>query len=281
MRHWPPSTKHRGRIEGATTAVSEEDSAIDRFRRDRGKRAFDLLGASVGLIATAPALALCLLAVWLTDRRNPLYISARVGMHGREFRFLKVRTMRARSGAAAVDTTLADDPRITRCGRYIRALKLDELPQLMHVIAGQMSLVGPRPNVPRETALYTQIERRLLMVRPGITDIASIVFADLAQCLSAAGVADANIGYNQLVRPWKSRLSLHYIQIASMRTDALMLFYTVSGMLARQWTLRRLSSLLRRTGAEPDLCDFVLRRTPLTPLPPPGASEIVVSRLPK
>ncbi|MGH8289030.1 MAG: sugar transferase [Steroidobacteraceae bacterium] len=248
------------------------------LRTDRGKRAFDLLGAMLAFVATSPILGLSLLAVWLTDRRHPLYVSMRVGMNDRPFRFLKIRTMVTNAASTAVDTTLANDPRITRCGRYIRALKLDELPQLLHVIAGQMSLIGPRPNVPRETALYTATERKLLTVRPGITDIASIVFSDMAESLSAAGVADANIGYNQLIRPWKSRLSLHYIGVASRRRDALILLCTISVLFARRWTLRRLSSLLRRTGATEDLCEFVLRRTPLIPLPPPGASEIVMSR---
>lgn len=258
--------------------MTGEDAATRGFGPVWGQRAFDLVGAILAFLATSPILGLSLLAVWLTDRRNPLYVSMRVGRNGRLFRFLKVRTMVPEAAATAVDTTLADDPRITRCGRYVRALKLDELPQLLHVIAGQMSLVGPRPNVPRETALYTAMERKLLTVRPGITDIASIVFSDMAQSLLAAGVSDANIGYNQLIRPWKSRLSLHYLEIASRRRDALIIFCTISVVFARRWTLRRLSNLLRSTGAAEDLCEFVLRRTPLIPLPPPGASEVVVSR---
>lgn len=258
--------------------MTGEGAGIGGFCPNRGKRAFDLLGALLWLVATLPILALALLAVWLSDRRNPFYVSTRIGLNGRQFRFLKIRTMAPGVGGTTVDTTLANDPRITRTGRYIRALKLDELPQLVHVIAGKMSLVGPRPNVPRETALYTDQERKLLTVRPGLTDIASIVFSDMAESLSAAGVSDANIGYNQLIRPWKSRLSLHYIKVSSRRRDALIIFCTISALFARSWTLRRLSSLLRSTGAAEELCDFVLRRTPLTPLPPPGASEIVMSR---
>lgn len=258
--------------------MSHEDAATRGLGVAWSKRALDLVGATLALVVTSPLLGLSLLAVWLADGCNPLYVSMRVGMNGRLFRFLKIRTMLPNAAATAIDTTLADDPRITRCGRYIRALKLDELPQLWHVITGEMSLVGPRPNVPRETALYTDMERKLLSVRPGITDIPSIVFSDMAESLSAAGVADANIGYNQLIRPWKSRLSLHYIAVASRRRDALIILCTISTVLARGWTLRQLSSLLRRTGAAQDLCEFVLRRTPLVPLPPPGASEIVMSR---
>src|SRR2546421_9553898 len=128
--------------------------------------------------------------------------------------------------SSTVDTTVAGDPRITPVGKYIRATKLDELPQFVHVLSGRMSLIGPRPNVPREVELYTAEERELLSVRPGITDIASIVFADLADALADA--SDPNIAYNQLVRPWKSRLGLHYVRSASFGNDVRIICYTVS-----------------------------------------------------
>jgi hypothetical protein len=140
-----------------------------------------------------------------------------------------------------------------------------------------MSMVGPRPNVPREVTIYTLKEKELLAVRPGITDIASIAFADLARTLTNS--TDPNIDYNQLVRPWKSRLGLHYIHCSSIRNDLCIMFYTVSGFIARQWTLGQLARLLRRTGAPEDLCRFVLRDQPLRPMPPPGADSIVTSRL--
>ena len=241
-----------------------------------GKRLIDLLGAVSALLLTMPLLAIAAAAVWLYDRESPWYISERVGWRGRPFRFLKIRTMVPQASASAVDTTVAGDPRVTPVGRFIRVLKLDELPQFVHVLTGRMSMVGPRPNVPREVALYTLEERGLLAVRPGITDIASIVFADLADAL--AHVSDPNIAYNQLVRPWKSRLGLHYVQSASFGHDARIICYTVSVLFARRWTLGKLSSLLRRTGAPEDLCRFVLRDQPLRPMPPPGADAIVTSR---
>ena len=240
------------------------------------KRPLDLLAAILALLLSAPFLVVALLLVYLQDFRNPLYVSERIGRGGRPFRFLKVRTMRVNSSATQVDTTVADDPRLTRVGRAIRALKFDELPQFLHVLAGHMSMVGPRPNVPREVALYTSEELGLLSVRPGITDLASIVFADLAATLAEA--PDANIAYNQLVRPWKSRLGLHYLRCASPGTDLLIICYTISVLFARQWTLRRIAALLRSSGAAADLCRFVLRDAPLRPLPPPGASEIVTTR---
>jgi lipopolysaccharide/colanic/teichoic acid biosynthesis glycosyltransferase len=240
------------------------------------KRALDLAVAALAFLLTLPVALAALLAVWLSGGGNPFYVSERVGRHGRRFRFLKIRTMVPQASASAVDTTVAGDPRVTAVGRVIRALKFDELPQLLHVLSGRMSMVGPRPNVPREVALYTAAERELLAVPPGITDLASIVFADLAETLRHA--ADANIAYNQLVRPWKSRLGLQYLSCASLGVDLHIIYYTVSVLVARRWTLARISALLRRHGAPEDLCRFVLRTEPLRPVAPPGADAIVTSR---
>jgi lipopolysaccharide/colanic/teichoic acid biosynthesis glycosyltransferase len=225
---------------------------------------------------TLPLMLLAMAAVWASDLGNPLYIAERVGMGGQRFRCLKIRTMVTDASSNAVDTTVAGDPRVTPVGRLIRATKLDELPQFLHVLSGQMSLVGPRPNVPREVALYTAAERALLSVAPGVTDIASIVFADLADTLRDA--VDPNIAYNQLVRPWKSRLGLHYLSCGSFGNDLRILFYTASVLLARRWTLGRISALLQRTGAPEELSRFVLREDPLRPMPPPGSDAIVTSR---
>ncbi len=240
------------------------------------KRPMDLVEAAGALALTLPLLVIALTAVWMYDRSSPWYVSERIGWRGRPFRFLKIRTMVPRASASAVDTTVTGDPRVTPVGRWIRAFKLDELPQFLHVLSGRMSMVGPRPNVPREVAIYTSEEWGLLAVRPGITDLASIVFADLAEALGHA--ADPNIAYNQLVRPWKSRLGLHYVRCASFANDLCIIFYTVSVLFARRWTLGRLAALLRRTGAPEDLCCFVLRDEPLRPIPPPGADGIVTSR---
>jgi len=248
-------------------------------RGSLSKRALDVLVAGSALLVTLPLTIIAIAAVWLSDRGNPLYISERIGRHGQSFRFLKIRTMVIDASANAVDTTVAGDLRVTAVGRCIRALKLDELPQLLHVLSGRMSMVGPRPNVAREVALYTPEERGLLAVRPGITDPASIVFADLAAALR--NVVDPNIAYNQLVRPWKSRLGLHYLGCASLANDLRILSYTVSVLFVRRWTLLRLSALLRRTGAPEDLCRFALREEPLRPLPPPGADAIVTHRSPE
>ena len=240
------------------------------------KRPFDLIGGALGLIVTSPLIVLALLLVALGDGRNPLYVSERIGRHGRSFRFIKIRTMIPNAAASRVDTTIAGDARLLPAGKLIRRFKLDELPQFWHVLRGEMSLVGPRPNVPREVALYTQEERRLLEVRPGITDFSSIVFADLAEVL--ANSADANIAYNQLVRPWKSELGLHYLQNMSLWQDFKLTLYTVSSMFARRWTLRRIVQDLRAGGARQELCELATRTHPLAPRPPPGGTAIVTSR---
>jgi lipopolysaccharide/colanic/teichoic acid biosynthesis glycosyltransferase len=245
----------------------------------QGKRLLDLVGASVALLLSAPLLLLAAASVWLYDLHGPWYVSERVGRCGVPFRFIKIRTMMPHAAESAVDTTVARDARITPVGRAVRALKVDELPQFLHVLSGRMSMVGPRPNVPREVVLYTLEERGLLTTRPGITDIASIVFADLGEALAHA--SDPDIAYNQLVRPWKSRLGLHYLRCASFATDLRLICFTVTGLVARRWTLARLAALLRRTGATEDLCRFVLRQEPLQPLPPPGADAIVTSRSPE
>lgn len=241
-----------------------------------GKRLFDLISAAPALVLALPLILPVLLVVWIADRHNPLYVSERIGRGGQPFRFIKVRTMIPRPSASSVDTTIASDPRITTIGRYVRACKLDELPQLLHVVSGRMSMVGPRPNVAREVALYTEEERSLLSVPPGITDIASIVFADLASTLADA--ADPDIAYNQLVRPWKSRLGLHYVRVQSLRVDVEIMLCTLSLWISRRWTLRRISRLLGRTGAPAELARFALREEPLKPMPPPGANAIVTSR---
>jgi lipopolysaccharide/colanic/teichoic acid biosynthesis glycosyltransferase len=246
--------------------------------RSVGTLLLDLAGGVVGSLLSAPLIGACALAIWAGDRRNPFYVSDRIGRGGRAFRFVKIRTMVPNAAASKVDTTIAGDPRILAAGRVIRDFKFDELPQFWHVLTGHMSLVGPRPNVPREVALYTAAERGLLAVRPGITDPASIVFADLANVL--AGHADANIAYNQLVRPWKSALSLHYLHSRSTWSDLLTVFYTASNVVARRWTLARIVAELERTGADPALIAVARRDAPLRAAAPPGADHIVTSREP-
>jgi lipopolysaccharide/colanic/teichoic acid biosynthesis glycosyltransferase len=161
-------------------------------------------------------------------------------------------------------------------GQIIRKFKLDEFPQLWNVLKGEMSLVGPRPNVENETRLYTDEEKHLLDVRPGITDMASIVFADESDILK--GHADPDLAYNQLIRPWKSRLGLLYVECASFWLDVRLVFLTILAIMSRRWAVMRVGLLVRVLGGDDTLCAVVRRETELTPHPPPGSDTVVTTR---
>jgi lipopolysaccharide/colanic/teichoic acid biosynthesis glycosyltransferase len=236
----------------------------------------DLLGATVGLLLASPLLVPVIALVWAYDRHSPFYVAARVGKDGRLFKMVKLRSMRVNADRIGVDSTSARDPRITPIGHFIRRYKLDELTQLWNVLRGDMSLVGPRPNVERETRLYTREERELLAVKPGITDFASIVFADEGDILKDQ--RDPDIAYNQLIRPWKSRLGLFYVQHANVRLDLRLIQWTALAIVSRESALRRVHDELVRLDAPKDLAHIALRTASLEPLPPPGATEIVTSR---
>jgi lipopolysaccharide/colanic/teichoic acid biosynthesis glycosyltransferase len=240
------------------------------------KRAIDIVGSLCGLLVTSPVIGMAAFAIWLQDRRSPFYIPDRIGQHGRIFRMVKLRSMVVGADTSGIDSTRAGDERITRVGAIVRRFKLDELPQLWNVLTGEMSLVGPRPQIARETRLYTAVERRLLDVRPGVTDFSSIVFADLAEIL--AGHADANLAYNQLVRPGKSRLGLFYIDHRTTSVDLTLIALTAVAIVSHRFALAGVRWLLERHGADPDLLDLAGRRRPRVPQPPPGADHRVTSR---
>jgi lipopolysaccharide/colanic/teichoic acid biosynthesis glycosyltransferase len=166
--------------------------------------------------------------------------------------------------------------RITPVGHFIRSYKLDELTQLWNVLKGDMSLVGPRPNVKRETDLYTSQEKKLLTIKPGITDFASIVFSDEGEIL--ADKADPDIAYNQLIRPGKSRLGLFYIGHKNILVDLLLIAFTALAIVSKRGSLRAVNALLKFLKAPGDLIVLAAREKPLTPQPPPGSDEIVTNR---
>ena len=186
----------------------------------------------------APLLALLALAVFVCDFRNPLFFGRRIGKDGRAFRMVKLRTMR--SSTSGPQSTSAFDPRITWIGRILRRCKLDELPQLWNVLLGEMSFVGPRPQVESEVRLYTDAEHGLLRVRPGITDLASIVFSDESGIL--AGHSDPDAAYRRWIRPWKSRIALTAIEHASIRLTFQTLLWTLINCIARRRALGRVAT---------------------------------------
>ena len=240
------------------------------------KRLFDIVAALLALVATSPILLPMMLLVWLQDRHSPLYVAARTGKGGVPFRMVKLRSMVVNADRSGVDSTGVGDRRITPVGHFIRRLKLDELPQLWNVLVGDMSLVGPRPNVKRETDLYTAVERRLLEVRPGITDFASIVFSDEGEILRDQ--PDPDVAYNQLIRPGKSRLGVFYVEHRSLAVDLRLCLLTALAIVSRLRALRGVTKLLHDLGAPEDLIAIASRQRPLVPAPPPGAERIVTSR---
>ena len=233
------------------------------------KRTLDISIAGLALLVLLPVLGVLAAAVWLEDRGSPWYRGVRAGRGGHEFRMWKFRSMRMGAALTGVNSTASGDARITRLGRFLRAWKLDELPQLWNVVTGEMSLVGPRPQVPEEAALYTRDELRMLEVLPGITDLASIVFSDEGEIL--AGSADPDLLYNQIIRPWKSRLALLYVGKASWTVDVRILAWTAAALISRRWALERVGKLLEAWGEGEPLLGMARRAAPLLAYPPPGA----------
>jgi lipopolysaccharide/colanic/teichoic acid biosynthesis glycosyltransferase len=178
------------------------------------KRMFDLFFSSLGLLLFFPLFLWIYVAIRLDSPGPVFFRQVRVGRYGRPFRIFKFRTMYAGAETRGGKITVGDDPRVTRAGRFLRRLKLDELPQLFNVVKGEMSLVGPRPEVPLYVEFYPEeIRRQVLSVRPGITDIASIMFKDESTVL--AGAADPEGMYVNVVLPEKLK---HYVRYVSERT---------------------------------------------------------------
>jgi lipopolysaccharide/colanic/teichoic acid biosynthesis glycosyltransferase len=205
------------------------------------KRCLDLVVSLVALAALSPLLAAI---AYLIRRDSPgpvCYRGRRAGWGGRIFRIYKFRTMVVDAEKLGGATTADHDPRLTPFGRFLRRYKLDELPQLVNVRQGEMSLVGPRPEVIEKVARYTPAERRVLDVRPGITDWASIWNAD--EGAAVAGHRDADQAYEQLIRPTKIRLQLLYRDHGSIAVDAKILFYTLIKLCSREWLPPELADL--------------------------------------
>lgn len=240
------------------------------------KRLLDILLSSAGLLVTSPILLPVTVSIWLQDLHSPFYVGTRIGRNGNPFKMIKLRSMVVNAHKVGVDSTSATDPRITFMGRFVRRYKLDELSQLWNVLQGDMSMVGPRPQVPRDVAIYTDRERELLTVKPGITDISSIVFADEGEILKDS--EDPDLRYNQIIRPWKSRLGLLYIEHQNIWLDLRLIFLTALAILSRGWALQGVQKVLESLGADEKLRRVATRTAKLTPYPPPGSNEIVAQR---
>ncbi len=196
------------------------------------KRVFDLVAASVALLILAPFLVV--VALWIKlDSPGPVFFrQQRVGRHGRPFAIHKFRTMVADAPQRGLALTVGADPRITRSGAWLRQTRIDELPQLIDVLLGHMSLVGPRPEVPRYVQHYPPtLRERALAVRPGITDPSSLEFLDEAELLAAA--ADPEREYIERILPRKLQAAADYADRASLWTDLLVIVRTLRLLLSR------------------------------------------------
>jgi lipopolysaccharide/colanic/teichoic acid biosynthesis glycosyltransferase len=196
---------------------------------NRTKRIFDLALALPGLAVAAPLIAVSAAAIKIEDRGPVFFRQVRVGRHGRRFHMWKLRTMSADAESRGPQLTRAGDRRVTRVGAALRAAKLDELPQLLNVVRGDMSLVGPRPEVPRYVELYDDAQRSVLELTPGITDPASIKFAREGEILAKA--ADPERMYVEEIMPEKIRLNLEYARRATPASDLAIVLSTFSAIL--------------------------------------------------
>jgi lipopolysaccharide/colanic/teichoic acid biosynthesis glycosyltransferase len=195
----------------------------------RAKRILDFVGAVTALVLLAPLMIAIGLLVKL-DSSGPIFHGGvRVGLGAKPFRMLKFRTMVPDAERLGGTSTPEDDPRLTRGGRLMRAYKIDELPQLLNVLRGQMSFVGPRPQVPWAVDLYTPEEREVLTVRPGLTDLASLRFADEGEILR--GSLDPDRDYMLKIHPEKMRLGLEYVRRQSFALDVQIVLLTIATVL--------------------------------------------------
>ncbi len=189
------------------------------------KRLFDIIFSVLGLFLLMPLFIAITTLVKIGEPRGSIfYRGMRVGQYGRLFRIFKFRTMIMNAEKMGGPSTALNDPRLTKIGKFLRRYKLDELPQLINILAGEMSFVGPRPQVEQYTRLYNEEEKLILSVRPGLTDYASIQFINLDEIL---GDGEVDKKYFQSVEPVKNKLRVKYVKECSLRVDLMILLKTV------------------------------------------------------
>jgi lipopolysaccharide/colanic/teichoic acid biosynthesis glycosyltransferase len=201
------------------------------------KYLFDVAISVVALALVSPILAAAALAIKLGSRGPVFFRQARIGLNGRPFQMYKFRTMVVGADRLGPSSTTADDPRITPIGRTLRRLNIDELPQFINVLKGDMSVVGPRPQVPWAVERYTPEERVILSVRPGITDWASLWVGDEGERLR--GSVDPDRDYLEKIWPEKRRLQLEYIRSRSLAVDTVIVMKTIKSHFVDRLVPRR------------------------------------------
>lgn len=188
------------------------------------KRIFDLVCTIPGVLVLSPLMLLLALLVKLEDGGPVFFAQERVGHRGRHFRMLKFRSMVVDAEKRGLQITVGRDPRVTRIGHFLRNSKLDELPQLLNVLSGDMSLVGPRPEVPKYVAMYNEEQRKVLDLMPGITDPASIEFRHESELLAKSTHPEQT--YVQEIMPLKIKINLEYARKSSLQGDFVIILQT-------------------------------------------------------
>jgi lipopolysaccharide/colanic/teichoic acid biosynthesis glycosyltransferase len=196
------------------------------------KRCLDLMIAGFALVLLSPIFLLIAVAITRESLGPIIYRGLRTGLGGRDFAILKFRTMVVGADKIGGPSTADGDPRVTSVGRYLRKYKLDELPQLLNVVKGDMSLVGPRPEVPQYVAMMTHEERQILTVRPGLTDLATLWNPDEGAAL--AGTDDPERAYLETIRPRKIQLQLEYVRCRNLQMDLWIIWQTILLVLLRR-----------------------------------------------
>lgn len=194
------------------------------------KRLFDIFFSFIGLIILSPFLIIIALIILLGSKGGAFYKQVRVGKDGQDFELFKFRSMRPDSDKKGLLTVGGRDPRVTRIGYFIRKYKIDEFPQLLNVLMGDMSLVGPRPEVRKYVDLYTEEQKKVLSVKPGMTDYASIEYSNENELLAKA--SDPERTYIEEIMPAKLKLNQRYIAEQGIGTDLKIIFRTIGKILS-------------------------------------------------
>jgi len=210
---------------------------------------FERVFSLILIIILLPFFLLFCLIIYLLDFSNPIFFGSRVGKNFKIFKQFKLRSMKVKNHLPLnFQSTSENDPRITKFGKFIRKTKIDELPQLFNILIGNMSFVGPRPQVLNDVKKYYKKEKDLLKINPGITDFASIVFADEGIILSNSKNPDQD--YNLLIRYWKNALGLIYLENKSLLLDFYIIFLTLLNFINRRIALNIVSRLIKNYSSE-------------------------------
>jgi len=213
------------KIKKSKLKLSKNTTKLDRLADDMAKRIFDILASGMGIVALSPLFLVLSVIIMMDSKGGVFFKGLRVGQHGKQFRIFKFRSMKPDCEGKGKWNVGDDDVRITRVGHFLRKSKLDEIPQLINVIIGDMSLVGPRPELKYYTDMYTDEEKVILDLKPGITDWASMV--NFEQFKGFTEATDPDKYYLEQVRPLKLKLQMYYRYNHSFIGDIKCLFWTI------------------------------------------------------